>query len=88
MANTLPDINLAPEAYKDLYSESSIAVGTKVLIQNKSSSFAILQLQAAQPTATSTDGTYVVPNAFVTVEAGENGLWGIGNGDISIQVVT
>lgn len=87
MADTLPDIPLVPTAYTDLYSASSIAVGTKVQVQNKSGNMAILQLQAAQPVVTSNDGTYVVPNGFVEVEAGENGLWGIGNGDISIQVI-
>jgi len=88
MADTLPDVNLTPVAYKDLYSESGIASGTKVLVQNKAGTFVKLQLQAAQPADTSTDGVYVVPNAFVEITAGENGLWGIGNGDISIQVVS
>ena len=87
MADTLPDVNLTPAAYKDLYTESGIASGTKVLVQNKAGTFVKLQTIAAQPSDTSQDGVYVVPNGFVEIAAGENGLWGIGNGDISIQVV-
>ena len=86
MADTLPDVNLTTVAYKDLYSESGIGVGTKVLVQNKSGNMVTLQLQLAEPLATSNDGTYLVPNGFVVIDAGENGLWGIGTGDISVQV--
>ncbi len=87
MADTLPNIVLTKAAYVDLYDESGIAVGTSLLIQNKSGNTVIVQEQAAQPAATSEDGIYIDPVKSVTVTDTPNGVWAIGTGEISVQEV-
>lgn len=85
MADTIPDINLTFNIYKNLYALSLITSGASVVIQNKSKSEMIIQVIAAQPNPESLDGVILQPREFLLVQAGENGLWAIGDGNLSIQ---
>lgn len=85
MADTLPDVQLSRDSYTDLYAASGIAVGAKVLVQNKSNGIVNYVISAAQPTDDDNSGNPIEPLKFLEVDAGENGLWAKGAGNINIQ---
>ena len=89
MADTIPDVILNGTEYQDLYSETGITVGTKLLLFNKSTSYIRVILSATQPTDNSTDGVIIeiegAMRPFI-VDAGENGCWAKGYGPLSVQI--
>lgn len=87
MADTIADVVLNNAAYTDIYATTGILSGTKLVLQNKEESEFILQTSASQPSSSSTDGVIMNPKGMVLVEAGENGLWAIGEGKLSVQEV-
>ena len=66
MAVTISDILITSSAFVDINNASSISSTAIIDIQNKSDSTMILQIAAAQPSATSTDGYYILPNEKIT----------------------
>lgn len=86
MANTLPDVTLNNLVYQELYTETGIAVGTAIFIQNKAQSIRI-QIQSSQPIPTSTDGVQIQPLEFFAVDSGESGVWVKGSGKVCVQVM-
>ena len=59
MADTIADVVLGGTAYQDLYDATSIAAGTTLIIQNKSTSKIWLQVKATTPAAASRAGVVV-----------------------------
>ena len=86
MSDTLPDVPLIEGQYVDIYAATGIAVGTRVVIQNKTNGFIRVQESAAQPANDSTDGVFVETKKYV-IAIGTNGCWVKGSGDISVQPV-
>lgn len=87
MATTIPDVILTNSAYTDVYVASGLAIGTSVIIQNKSTVGAFLQLKSSQPLAASADGVFLEAYSFYVVDQGEVGCWARGNTKLSVQEV-
>lgn len=85
MANTLPDITLNNTTYSDVYALTGISVGTPIIIQNKSSVGAYLQIKPFQPASNSQDGIFLEAYNFYIVDAGEVGCWAKGMTKLSVQ---
>lgn len=87
MADTKPDVQLDKTQYVDVYAATGLAVGTPILIQNKSSQNVYIQIQTTQPSALSRDGGIIQPFEQGLIDTGENGCWVLGdtNGKISVQ---
>lgn len=93
MSDTIPDISLGPDVYVDLNTLSGVAVGTPLVVSNKSHSPIRLQQVATQPDDNSTEGMILAhmlhPNARLVLDAGESTLWGKSgsttNARISVQ---
>lgn len=94
MADTIADIYLQGNTYVDLYALTGILPGTSLVINNKSSSVAFLQVRASQPNANSNDGwplrSSPAPDTWVTltnVPAGSR-VWAKGqaSGRLFVQV--
>lgn len=75
MADTLPDITVTNSAYSSVNTLSGVAIGTAIIIQNKSNYPVYIQTKATQPAATSTDGWIVMPAGSVQVDASEPEVW-------------
>lgn len=87
MAMTISDCVLTNSAYTDVYTATGIAVGTSLIVQNKSTVGAFLQIKSTQPTAASQDGIFLEAYQFYVVDADEVGLWARGNTKLSVQGV-
>lgn len=87
MADTLPDIPLPANQWVDLYTESSILVGTQIITNNKGSSRIILATQATEPTTL--DGVVCDVNESSINENGDSGAWAYSanvEGRVNVQV--
>lgn len=87
MADTKADIILVDGDWVDAYALTGIAVGTTLVIQNKSSDDILIHLSASKPTSSSINGTLVPPFIEATVDASESGCWvkGTVGGRVSVQ---
>lgn len=88
MADTRPDVILNGEEYQDLYSETGITVGTKLILFNKSTSDVRVIISATKPANNSTNGIVMEVKGAMrpfTVDAGESGVFAKGFGPISVQ---
>lgn len=85
MAITRPDVTLNNTTYSDIYALTGIAVGTPLIIQNKSSIGAYLQIKSFQPASNSQDGIFLEAYNFYVVDAGEVGCWAKGMTKLSVQ---
>lgn len=85
---TIPDVPLAKAGYKDLYEATGIPVGTSVTIQNKSIAPVFLQNTDTQPTANSMDGFLLGSMEMISLTGTITGLWAIGDGRVSVEVIT
>lgn len=86
-AITLPDIVLNNNSYIDIYSMTGIAVGTTLLVQNKSSTGFYLQLKESQPSPTNIDGSVLQPYEFLLIKTtAPVKLWVRGSGRLSVQI--
>lgn len=81
---TVPDVILLGNAYQDVYAATSIAVGTAVKLQNKSSTPILLQIITAQPAVSSSNGFIIPPLGFFDVPTSTTGLWAKGNGALAV----
>lgn len=79
MSDTLPDVEVDDTAFVDINTTTGIAVGTALIIDNKSNYPVLLQVSATQPSATSEDGVLLAPfpneNSVKSVLAGGNTIW-------------
>ena len=79
MADTIPDITIGNDVFYSVNSLSGIAVGTEIIISNKSNSTVLIQVKNTQPSSASTAGVvmHTPPNetSIKTVTAGENEVW-------------
>lgn len=89
MANTIPDITLSVTDYINVYTLTGIAVGTALVIQNKSSEEVLIQIAPTKPLSTSTAGEVLPSLEQAGIDAGESGCWvkGFAKGKISVQEV-
>lgn len=86
MANTLPDVKLVNTYYMNLYTATGIPAGTPLIIQNKQSTGAYIQISPTQPSSASRDGYLLSGNALCIVEGGTISIvWAWGTSNISVQ---
>lgn len=79
MADTLPDFVVPADDWVSVESQTSLAAGTALIIQNKGWEGILLAINSVKPDADSIDGPqiYGAPNPLstITVDAGENSVW-------------
>jgi len=78
MADTIQDITAPSDDWVNVYSETSISVGTAVRLSNKSAYPILLHVSSSKPSASSKDGEILDPQGVYSrleVSAGESGLW-------------
>ncbi len=76
MADTRPDVVVAPNQWTNLYSVTGIMVGTAVDIWNKGSNNCDIAIKATAPTVGTGTQLWVGPiGSHISVTAGETGLW-------------
>jgi len=79
VADTIADILISNQNYVSINTLTSIAVGTEIILTNKSNSEVLLQVSSSQPSASSKDGIplQIQPysSATKTVTSGENEVW-------------
>ena len=85
MADSIADIVLTGTDWQDAYALSSIAVGTTVVIQNKSSGFVNLYIKATKPTSEFDNGYSLVSGEAITLPASLSGIWLFGEGPVHIR---
>lgn len=88
MATTIPDIVVSSTSYTNIYTATSISVGTSVIIQNKGGYAVFLQTVSSIPSASSQDGVILLPMEMLVVDSGESGLFArafFGSSKLSIQ---
>ena len=88
MADTRPDVTLDGTEYQDLYDETGISVGTKLILFNKSTSDVRVIIAATKPSDNSTDGVVMEVEGAMRpfiVDSGESGCWAKGFGPINVQ---
>lgn len=56
MANTIDDVIMKTGEFIDVYALSGILPGTSLILNNKSSGIALVQVRASKPSASSSDG--------------------------------
>lgn len=88
MTDTIAAINLTGLDWQDANTLTGIAVGTAVSIQNQSSTALFVATSTSKP-ALSFKGQVVPakPEILAFVKAGENKIWLLGSGPVSIQGV-
>ena len=87
MADTIPNIPLIKTEFIDVYAESGITVGDDIKIQFKGRGIMTLIEQAAQPTDTANDGSYVKSLCRADITNSPTGLWAKGEGVINVQAL-
>lgn len=84
MADTIADVTATAADYVSLNTLTSIAVGTALVITNKSNDYVYLQIAATKPAATSRAGELLAPlpspAATKLLTAGGNALWARASG--------
>ena len=74
MANTLPDVALPANTPVDLYAATGIAVGTAIVVTNKSS-FNEVTMYTGASAPTDNSGVPIQPKKQGKNNAGEAGAW-------------
>lgn len=78
MANTLPDVQLTPNVWTNLYTATGIAVGTALDIWNKGPYQADIAINAMAPANGVGVPLYNGPlGSYLSISAGESGVWAI-----------
>lgn len=87
MTDTINDIILTGDAYQDVYTLSSIVIGTPLVVQNKSATNLIyLQIATTAPAASDIDGKILYPGKELFVTGATTGLWAKGLGRLHVEV--
>ncbi len=86
---TKPDISIKSNAFTDVYDKSGFAVGTEIIIQNKSNNeHMLIREDTAKPSDTETNGPLIGPRDYYRVPTGSDKVWvrALTNSDyISVQ---
>ena len=83
---TIPDIQLSPSIYTNLFSASSIPEGTEVIIQNKGPNIIVVQNTPSKPDDSSWHG-FLIPQMSVWIAPqGTLGLWAKGDSTVAVEV--
>lgn len=85
MADSVDDIVLTGADWQDAYALSSIAVGTTVVIQNKTSGYVYLYIKATKPTSEFDNGYALNSGEALTLPASLTGIWLYGEGPVHIR---
>lgn len=89
MANTPPSIQLTGVDWQNLNALSGLAVGTAIEVQNQSSTAVSLAVSPTKPDINDINfvGFVVppVPAAIANIGFGEDIVWAIGVGPVSVQ---
>ena len=85
MADSVVDITLTGADWQDAYALSSIAVGTTVVVQNKTSGFVSLFIKATKPTADFSAGYSLASGEAITLPSSLTGIWLYGDGPVHIR---
>ena len=84
MANSSPSMTMNG-SWQNVYTTSSIAVGAKLIIQNKSSKPCLIWIAATAPAANFDDGYVITPLEEMILTAGEAGCFAKGYGSLCVQ---
>lgn len=84
---TIPDIQLTPSAYTDVYAATGIASGTQLVIQNKSRGTVNVQNIASQPAGNDLNGFVIEPSGIWRIPAGTAKAWFKGDGPLAVEVL-
>ncbi len=84
---TLPDVDLSEAAWTDLYTATGIAVGTELLVTNKSPQrrATLVQESVSLPDPTDDNGEPVLTGQSYVVTAGATSAYAIGKGKLVVQ---
>ena len=74
MSDTIDNTILAGGVWLDLYSESGISTGTKIIVHNLGTSNVLLNTGVSQPTKTS-GFVSLKPGESLENKAGDSGAW-------------
>ena len=85
MADSIADIVLAGAAWQDAYVLSSIAVGTTVVIQNKTSGYVSLYIKATIPLVDTSACYSMASGESLPLPASLTGIWLFGDGPVHIR---
>ena len=85
MATSLPVVDLPANTWVDIYNATSIAVGTKIIVQNIGVSTVRLTESAAEP-ASNEGYNLATKGEFVTNSAANVGSWAISSSGGKLQV--
>tara|TARA_R100000544_G_scaffold17462_1_gene8342 strand:- start:1291 stop:1557 length:267 start_codon:yes stop_codon:yes gene_type:complete len=85
MAQSLPEVDLPVGEWVDLYAETGIAVGTKIIIQNTGSSDVFLSESSSVPSS-QVGFNILIPRDFFTNDDGNIGAWAISELGTNLQV--
>jgi hypothetical protein len=87
MTDTISDVTLLGVVYQDIYTATSIVIGTPLVVQNKSATNLVyLQISATIPTANDEDGRILYPGKEVFITGATTGLWAKGHGRLHVEV--
>lgn len=81
---TINDVILAGVVYQNVYSATSIVVGTPLVVQNKSANPIYLQISVSAPPASDRDGFLLYPGKQAFVENASEGLFAFGTGRLHV----
>ena len=87
MSDTLPDVVLPAKTPVDLYAATGITVGTKVSVQNITSSDVRVYVGATAPTQGVSGGALLIPSQSGENTQGDSGLWAWSVTGGAVQVV-
>lgn len=87
MADTLDNVILSENQWTDLYAATGIAAGTKLSVQNLTSSHVRLYSAASSPTPGTTYGFNTLPPFMVAInESGDTGAWAFSSSGGAVNV--
>lgn len=89
MADTLPNVPLDKGVWINLYNETSIAVGTKISVQNLGNSTIQLSVKENEPLATDGFVELSQGNDVYSNDAADSGAWArslVINGLINVRI--
>lgn len=89
MSDTLDNIRLTKDSYKDINTLSGIPVGSSISLQNQSNEFMRVSIGSSQPSVDSLKYFLLKDDISVTatIPAGENRVWVYGEGYLHVEVV-
>ena len=75
MADSIDDILVTSEDWVDVFALSGIAVGSALVINNKSSIVITTQIKATKPDSDDENGPEIQPFSYLQLDAGASGFF-------------